>query len=224
MIRPARNAPSATDSPTAWVSAPIPSAMARTTSRNSSSFCVRATRRMSGGTPRTARSSTGPSTAIALPIAMSTASGRSAPRVPSAGSRMVSATTARSSISEMPINTWPWRVCSSPRSISRRTSTIVLATEMTSPMARPCRGGQPSTKPAPAPSAAVSTMPSGPPMNATQRTRSRSRRENSMPMENMRRTTPISANTSNVWVSETVGPGVKRPTSTPPTRYPRSTG
>ena len=39
-----------------------------------------------------------------------------------------------------------------------------------------------------------STVPSGPPTSATQRTRIRSRSENSIPMENMSRTTPISAN------------------------------
>src|SRR5258705_8493661 len=108
--------------------------------------------------------------------------------------------------------------------MSNRTSTIVLATEMTSPMASPCPGGQPSTTPAPAPSAAVSTMPSGPPSSATHRTRSRSRSENSMPTENISRTTPIWANSSKVWVSDTVGPGVKRPTRMPPTTYPRIRG
>src|SRR6266566_7058051 len=105
-----------------------------------------------------------------------------------------------------------------------RTSTMVLATEMTRPTASPCPGGQPSTPPAPAPSAAVSTMPSGPPSSATHRTRSRSRSENSMPTENISRTTPISANSSKVWVSDTVGPGVKRPTRMPPTTYPRIRG
>jgi hypothetical protein len=52
------------------------------------------------------------------------------------------------------------------------------------------------------PSAVESTMPSGPPRIAAHFTRRRSRSENSIPIENMRRTTPISANTSNVWRSE----------------------
>src|SRR5216117_1856763 len=224
MMSPARKAPSATDRPTAWVRAPVPRPTARTTSRNSSSLCVRATRRMSAGTTRAARNNAGTSTSAALPNAIATAIGRSVTPAPSAGSKTVSATTARSSTSEMPIMTRPWRVCSSPRSMSSRTSTIVLATEMTSPMTSPCPGGQPSTTPAPAPSAAVSTMPSGPPSSATHRTRSRSRSENSMPTENISRTTPISANSSKVWVSDTVGPGVKRPTRMPPTTYPRIRG
>ena len=41
-------------------------------------------------------------------------------------------------------------------------------------------------------------------------TRRRSRSENSMPTENIRRMTPISANSSKVCRSETAGPGVKR--------------
>src|SRR5947199_55728 len=136
MMSPARKAPSATDRPTAWVRAPVPRPTARTTSRNSSSLCVRATRRMSAGTTRAARNNAGTSTSAALPNAIATARGRSVTPAPSAGSRTVIATTARSSTSEM----------------------------------------------------------------------------------------PISANSSKVWVSDTVGPGVKRPTRMPPTTYPRIRG
>src|SRR2546422_653043 len=138
MMSPARKAPSATDRPTAWVRAPVPRPTPRTTSRNSSSLCVRATRRMSAGTTRAARNNAGTSTSAALPNAMATARGRSVTPAPSAGSR--------------------------------------------------------------------------------------SRSENSMPTENISRTTPISANSSKVWVSDTVGPGVKRPTRMPPTTYPRIRG
>jgi len=199
------------------------SAMARTTSRNSSSFCVRATRRMSGGTPRTARSSTGPSTAIALPIAMSTASGRlgapCAERGQQDGQRddgeVLDQRDADQHLAVAGVQL---------AAIDQQAHEHHRAGDRDDePDGEALQGRPAEHEAAPAPSAAVSTMPSGPPINATQRTRSRSRRENSMPMENMRRTTPISANTSNVWVSETVGPGVKRPTSTPPTRYPRST-
>src|SRR5437588_475738 len=158
MMSPARKAPSATDSPTACVRAPVPSPTARTTSRNSSSLCVRATRRIRAGTTRAARNSAGTSTSAALPNAIATAMGRSVTPAPSAGSKTVIATTARSSTSEMPIMTRPWRVCSSPRSMSSRTSTIVLATEMTSPRASPWPGGQPSTAPAPPATAATMTQ------------------------------------------------------------------
>src|SRR5207249_11678104 len=42
-------------------------------------------------------------------------------------------------------------------------------------------------------------------------TLSRSASENSMPTENMSNTTPISANNSNTWTSDTDGPGVNGP-------------
>ena len=59
-------------------------------------------------------------------------------------------------------------------------------------------------------------MPSGPPISATHFTRSRSDSENSMPMENMSSTTPISATTSKVWPWERAGPGVNGPMRMPP--------
>ena len=62
-----------------------------------------------------------------------------------------------------------------------------------------------------------STVPSGPPTSATQRTRIRSRSENSIPMENMSMTTPISANTSKWRESVMEGPGVKGLITMPPT-------
>ena len=93
---------------------------------------------------------------------------------------------------------------------------MVLATEITRPMITPCKVGQPSRAPTPRLSATQSAMPSGPPRRATQRTRVSSRSENSMPMENIRRITPISANSSKVWTSETVGPGVNGPMRMPP--------
>ena len=74
----------------------------------------------------------------------------------------------------MPIMTRPWRECSSPESMSRRASTIVLATETTMPTTTPCRYGQPSSAPAPTPRPTESRMPSGPPSSATHFTRSRS--------------------------------------------------
>ena len=93
---------------------------------------------------------------------------------------------------------------------------MVLATEMTMPTMAPCRRGHPSTAATPSPSPTESAMPSGPPRSATHFTRRRSRSENSMPMENISRITPISANSSNVWRSETEGPGVSGLMKTPP--------
>src|SRR5258708_2854419 len=61
--------------------------------------------------------------------------------VPSVGMTTMRTTTARSSTSVMPIITRPWRECSSPRSMSSRASTMVLATERTMPTMAPWSGG-----------------------------------------------------------------------------------
>ena len=109
----------------------------------------------------------------------------------------------------MPTSTRPWRVCSSPRSSSNRASTIVLATEITTPTTSPCSGGQPRSAPTATASAILTTVPVGPPTSATHFTRSRSLSENSRPTANISSTTPISAKTSKWWpVSEIDGPGV----------------
>ena len=84
------------------------------------------------------------------------------------------------------------------------------------PMTAPATGLQPSTLPTATPMAVDSTMPSGPPTSATHFTPIRSLSENSIPSENMSRTTPISANSSNVWMSETEGPGVSGLMRSPP--------
>jgi hypothetical protein len=84
---------------------------------------------------------------------------------------------------------------------------MVLATETTMPTTAPCRRGHPSRAATPSPIETENTMPSEPPGSATHLTPRRSRRENSMPIENISRITPISANGSNARRSETQGPG-----------------
>jgi hypothetical protein len=93
---------------------------------------------------------------------------------------------------------------------------MVLATEMTMPTMAPWRRGQPSRAATPRPIPTESAMPSGPPSSATHLTRMRSRSENSMPIENISRITPISANSSKVCRSETAGPGVSGLMRMPP--------
>jgi len=92
----------------------------------------------------------------------------------------------------------------------------VLAGDTTMPMTAPVTGLQPSKLPTDIPSAVDMTMPSGPPTSATHFTPIKSFSENSIPSENMSRTTPISANSSNVWTSETEGPGVTGLMRSPP--------
>jgi hypothetical protein len=133
-----------------------------------------------------------------------------------AGISAISTTVLRSSARLVPIMTRPGRVCSSPRSMRSRLSTMVLETESTAPSTRPSLRLSPASGPARAPSAVTIATPRGPPKNVTQRRRSSSRSENSMPMENIRSTTPTWANRSNERTSETDGPGVNGLTASPP--------
>lgn len=135
---------------------------------------------------------------------------------PNDGNRMVSTTTARSSTSVIPIMTCPCAERNSPRSLRNRDSTIVLATEIIAPTATLCCQLHPNSDPTPRPRATDNRIPIGPPRMATHFTRSRSRKENSRPIEYISRMTPISASTSNSCTSETVGPGVNGPTRIPP--------
>ena len=155
---------------------------------------------------------------MARPLASATATARSRPgsSAPSAGMTTVSTTTARSSTRVMPIITRPWAECSSPRSMRRRASTIVLATDTTRPMTSPC-----SERPAEERAHAHAEPrrqrdPERAAESATHLTRSRSESENSMPMENISSTTPTSATTSKVWTSDSAGPGVSGLITMPP--------
>ena len=129
---------------------------------------------------------------------------------------MIRTTAARSSTSVIPIMIRPCRLWSSPRSRSNRASTIVLAGDTTMPMTAPATGLQPSRLPTASPTAVDRTMPIGPPTSAIHFTPIRSFSENSIPSENISSTTPISANSSNVWMSETAGPGVRGLMRRPP--------
>src|SRR5438309_598845 len=75
--------------------------------------------------------------------------------------------TARSSTSVSVIMTRPGSLESSPRSMSSRIITIVLATQTMLPTAIPCRSGQPISMPAAAPRAMERRMPRGAPARAT---------------------------------------------------------
>ena len=85
----------------------MPSPMASATKRNSSSFRVRATRVMMGGTTFAARYANGTRTSAALPRAVAMARMRPGSSVPNAGISTIRTTTARSSTSVIPIMTRP---------------------------------------------------------------------------------------------------------------------
>ena len=217
MRSPARKAPRATDSPMACVAAAVPRPTARAKSRKSSELRVWAARVMSGGNTLLERYQKGTRMRADLPRAAPRPRRRLVSSEPSSGVTTMRTTAARSSTRLMPISTRPCRECSSPRSMSSRASTMVLDTEITIPTMSPWRGGQPSAAPVPAPSPMVRRTASGAPRRATHRTRWRSRRENSIPTENIRRTTPISAKSSKLWTSLREGPGVNGLMRSPPT-------
>ncbi len=93
---------------------------------------------------------------------------------------------------------------------------MVLATDITMPMTRPCPGGQPSARATTTARPIDSAGPSVPPISATPFTRCRSLSENSRPTQNISSTTPISAKASKLCASATAGPGVKGLMAIPP--------
>ena len=136
MTNPARNAPRAIDNPSPAVSAAVPIATARATSKNSSMLRVWATLANNNGTARRASHSSGPNNTTASRSACPNAAARSPPGEARAGMSTVIATTARSSASVMPTTTRPYSVASSPRSRRNFNSTIVLATLIAAPATR----------------------------------------------------------------------------------------
>ena len=75
------------------------------------------------------------------------------------------------------------------------------------PTISPCSGDQPERRPRPERQRDRQQDAEGPPTSATHFTRNRSFSENSSPMQNMRRTTPISAKASKLWVEATADRG-----------------
>ncbi len=198
MIRPARKAPRARESPIIWVTAAVPRLMARVTSRNSSWFCVLATCVMIGGMTLAPKYPNGARISRALIKASPIRSTRPESNSPRAGMSTVIATTATSSTRAMPIITCPCFERSSPRSKSIRASTMVLAMEMTAPITMLCVVDHPIRRPVATANPMAMRIPIGPPASATHLTRIRSFTENSSPIENIKRMTPISAKRSNV--------------------------
>ena len=139
---PARNAPSAMETPKSLAEpTAMPSAITSTASVKSSRERVAATCSRSQGIKRApARATTATSAAIlkaAMPIAMAAPCRPDCCPPSTAGSTTSAATVSRSSTTTQPTAMCPARVCRSRLSESTRISTTVLATEMAPPKTIP---------------------------------------------------------------------------------------
>ncbi len=135
----------------------------------------------------------------------------------SAGSITSTSTVNRSSTISQPTADRPAKLFSRSRSISDRSSTTVLATEIARPSTMPSATLQPQIETRTAVRAVVSTIWATAPGIASTLTASRSRIEKWMPTPNISRITPSSASCGARCVSATK-PGVNGPTATPASR------
>ncbi len=134
---PARNAPSANDSPASSVSAASPSVTSSTLSMNSSDERSRATMKNHPCISFWPKNRIAASATAALPAAMASGFHRSAPPSASVGIAIRNATTARSWNSRMPITSRPCGELSSERSASNFDTIAVELIASAPPSAKP---------------------------------------------------------------------------------------
>ena len=224
---PARNAPSANETPkTVDDRNAKPIAMASTARVNSSfepSFETRVRRRGTRRVPATTMTTTKraalPSPSAMLPSVPSASVG--AEDVPPRSGAIVGSSTrmtivTRSSTISQPIAILPWAVSSSPRSVIARSRTTVLATDSDSPRTSPPPIPQPSATPSIRPRIVAITIWMSAPGIAMPRTAARSRSEKWMPTPNISRMIPMSASSIAISTSA-LRPGVNGPSRTPAT-------
>jgi len=111
-------------------------------------------------------------------------------------------TTAKSSTTVIPIITRPCSAPNFPLSLSSRAKTIVLATEIVAPMTTPWVMVHPEILAMQTAMPTMQRIPIGPPMSATFFTRARSGKENSAPIENIRRNTHVGQCPEAMYVSQ----------------------
>ena len=193
MARPAPNAPRAAESPMDCVTAADPTLMATTVTMNDSRVPKPAARRNSQGITRPPTRNTAPSTnaAFNVPKPMSASTELLSPA--SAGTTAIIGTNAKSCITNMPVITRPWSVCTSPRSVSVLSTTIVLLKEITKLKMTACSTDHPSERPRRKPAPPVMISWPRPARIRRGPRRRRSAGEISTPTANSRSTTPSSA-------------------------------
>ncbi len=193
---PARNAPSANDSPASLLAKAVPRAISTTVSKKSSRDPVRATANKIRGTSLVPRTTTAIRAIAAIPSDRSSAR-KGFPRSSvSSGSRASIGTRLRSWMMPSPRATLAWGLSASPRPSSSLRATIELEMAKAPPSRRAASMDHPIASPTTMPSAPVIGIWMPPATKATRRTRRSSARENSTPSANMRKATPRLARTS----------------------------
>ena len=227
-IMPAKNAPSANETPNSSAAAKAaPRAITNTERRNSSRLPVCAMACSTHGMTRLPTISMMATKAAILAMVMPTSSATEArstcaapfpPNSPAkAGSRTRVSTITMSSTISHPTAMRPRVLSTSRRSWSARSRTTVLATESARPNTSPAPIGQPSQWARAMPSTVAHRICTMAPGMAMLRTDSRSSSEKCRPTPNISRITPISAS----WLARfwsATKPGVNGPIRMPATR------
>ena len=212
-IRPARNAPSASEMPARDRAQVVPKHTRKTVRMNSSRSRVLATKASSRGTRKLAATSTPARTATAVPTVRRISRGELSPPARRGTARIIG-TTHRSWNTRMPTARRPCGASSSPRADSARRTTAVLETAITHPRNTAVPGASPNALARLAVHASVTATCMPPPSSTAFQRRRRRSTASSRPMPNSSSTTPTSASSSTWWVSST-RPRPVGPASTP---------
>ena len=226
MTMPAKNAPSANETPNSLAEPyATPTAAAITHSVNSSREPVRATCHNSHGNSRrptisisATNRATWPSVISSVLISSPLSAISPPPRKPAIdGSSTSTSTIARSSTISQPTAMRPLIESSTPRLSSALSSTTVLATDSARPNTRPAPKLQPHSAATPQPMMVAAAICAMAPGTAIFQTAIKSSSEKCSPTPNIKSITPISASCCDSCTSATK-PGVAGPIAMPATR------
>jgi len=223
MTRPARNAPSASDAPTASVPSAVSVPTRMIAMRNNSRLRVFRISARTRGTTVRAATSTPTTTSAALPKATTSPAALPAARPARNGSASIMGTTHRSWKIRTPVASRPWGVSMSPFSVSSFRTIAVLDSAARKPRNRAtCHRVVPA---AAAAAVAATVSPTWhAPATTTWRPISRSLlSENSIPIVKRSRITPTSARPSTRCTSG-IKPSALGPSTTPATMNPGRAG
>src|SRR3990170_3908848 len=225
-MRPARNAPRASDKPRLYVIQAVPRQRSTTRRKNISRFLSRITWWRRKGTIFRAEKNTTTSPRIAMPRVFNTERGVTAPAMPAwpmIGSKSIMGTTAMSWNRRMPVASLPCAVSSSALSEYILSTMAVLLRDARKPKNTAWGRGEWNASATPVTAAIVSSTWVPPPMRNWRPERMMSAIENSSPTVKRSRTTPISARRSTARVS-VMKAAPCGPMSTPVIRKPTRAG
>ncbi len=193
--RPARNAPSARDRPTAEVARAVPRTMTRTATMKSSLRRVATTAERKRGTRTREAKTRAAAVAAVLPSAIA-AGPRPPPWPARAGIRSIIGTTARSWKISIPTRNRPCGESISPRSIKRLSAIAVEESAARNPTKTPWATPRPARAMAAAVARSVPATWIDPAPQTNRPSRPRSASDSSRPTVKRSRTTPTSASAS----------------------------